>query len=93
MPVKNSRRIKQTKANFGKSGIHYPEHPDDAGNIITVSTVKEQEEANYRCWLKMTPEQRFELHYKLITGLYADVIEEPKTLYGRSLIFTNDIIP
>lgn len=37
---------------------------------ITISTITEQEESNYRYWLSLTPEERWAEHYKLLKRIY-----------------------
>jgi hypothetical protein len=43
---------------------------------IILSTLQKQEEANYIYWLSLTPEERFELHYILITQFFSDTIKK-----------------
>jgi hypothetical protein len=76
--------IKYTK---NKPITNSAEEPATACNSITISTVEEQEEANYRYWLCLTPEQRFELHYTMITHFFADAIEKNKRTRKHRIIF------
>lgn len=39
-------------------------------NSIAISTLKEQEESNYIYWLRLTPEERWAEHYKLLQRVY-----------------------
>ncbi|MCX6234325.1 MAG: hypothetical protein NT175_06310 [Bacteroidetes bacterium] len=91
MPGKKSYRKLLTRDNVNEPELHYPEYPDPSDNKVTISSFNEQEEANYRYWLNLTPEQRFELHYKLITQFYADVIGKTKIPHDFTLTIENDI--
>ncbi len=53
---------------------------------IVISSVKEQEESNYNYWLSLTPIQRLEAHYKLITALYKDELKKNKDTYDKTII-------
>ncbi|MFA4853003.1 MAG: hypothetical protein WC868_04530 [Bacteroidales bacterium] len=46
---------------------------------ISISTLKGQEEANYIYWLSLTPEKRFELHYKMITHFFSDELKKNRS--------------
>lgn len=48
------------------------------GKEIVISSLEEQEEANYLYWLSLTPVQRFELHYKMISIIYKDALMKKK---------------
>jgi hypothetical protein len=50
----------------------------DSFKTITVSSFEEQAEADYIFWGHLTPEQRIELHYYLITGFFPDVLKKSK---------------
>jgi hypothetical protein len=50
-----------------------------SNNEIIVSSLKDQEEANYRYWLSLSPEKRFELHYKMITHFFADELKKKRS--------------
>lgn len=43
----------------------------DAIGSITISTITEQEESNYRYWLSLTLEERWAEHYKLLKRVYS----------------------
>ena len=53
-----------------------PEQKDEMA--ITVSSYEEQEEANFRYWLQMTPAERLNLNYKMMMQLFNDKIEKNK---------------
>ena len=59
---------------------------------ITFSTVEEQEEANYKYWRSLTPEQRLELHYYLLVHVYSAEIEKNKNLPINEIVFHHDDI-
>lgn len=54
---------------------------------IIISTLEEQEEANYLYWLSLTPTQRLELHYKMITAIYKDTLMK-KIKNNQKIIFS-----
>ena len=60
----------------------------NSNNEIIVSSLNEQEEANYLYWLSLSPEQRFELHYKMITHFFADEIAKNKKRKNNKITFT-----
>ena len=45
---------------------------------ITISSYEEQEEDNYVFWAHLTPKQRLELHFHMITGFFADELKKKK---------------
>jgi hypothetical protein len=56
-------------------------------NTIILSSLKEQEEANYIYWLSLTPEKRFELHYNLVTHFFSDEIKKNKNSNNNIIYF------
>lgn len=48
------------------------------GKKIVISTLEQQEEANYTYWLSLSPEQRLALHYKMITTIYKDELNKKR---------------
>ena len=48
------------------------QHTED--KEIIISSLEEQEEANYLYWLSLSPVQRLELHFKMITTIYKDAL-------------------
>lgn len=45
---------------------------------ITISSFEEQEEDNYVFWAHLTPKQRLELHFHMISGFFADELNKKK---------------
>lgn len=52
---------------------------------ITISSFKEQEDDNYRFWAHLTPKQRIELHYLMISYLFHDVLDSQEKDYQIKL--------
>jgi hypothetical protein len=50
----------------------------DSLKTITISSFEEQENDNYRFWAHLTPAQRIELHYLMISTFFKDVLESPE---------------
>jgi len=46
---------------------------------IIISSLDEQEEANYMYWLSLTPLQRLELHYKMASAFWHDSLSVKKS--------------
>ena len=57
---------------------------------ITVSSFKEQEESNYEYWKQLTPGQRLELHYWLISGAFNLRKKEDQVEDSFSIIITEN---
>jgi hypothetical protein len=70
-----------------KQGKKMEREPGISLQTITISTLADQEEANYRYWLKLTPEKRLELHYMLISEIYLKELNREKNKYN--IIFTS----
>jgi hypothetical protein len=50
----------------------------DSFKKITISSFEEQEKANYEFWAHLTPHQRLELHYYMITRFFSDELKKKK---------------
>ena len=65
--------VNESMADYLKSEIYR-----ESFKTITISSFEEQEESNYEFWAHLTPKQRIELHYHMITQFFADELEEKK---------------
>lgn len=45
---------------------------------IMVSSIQEQDENNYMYWASLSPEQRLEVHYQMITRIYSNELKKSK---------------
>ncbi|MCX6231404.1 MAG: hypothetical protein NTZ33_07665 [Bacteroidetes bacterium] len=59
---------------------------DNQENKIVISSITEQENDNYDYWLSLTPKQRLEVHYNLITMLYSDKLEKNRNKPYKTII-------
>ena len=88
MPMKNMENDNQegdlNKAEEPSSGYSNSLNNDKR---IIISSLKDQEEDSYWHWLSLTPIQRLEEHYILITNFYRDEIEENKRERVKRIIF------
>ncbi len=61
-----------------KDSIYMTSIEQENGMAVTISSYKEQEEANFRYWLQMSPAERLDLNHKMMLQLFSDKIEENK---------------
>ena len=54
--------------------------------IIIISSFKGQEESNFQYSLNLTPGQRLELHYLMITNLYKEQLSKPEPEKFSSIV-------
>ena len=54
----------------------------DSFKTITISSFEEQEEDNYIFWAHLTPAQRIELHYLMISTFFWNVLASPDKDYN-----------
>jgi len=62
---KTTNQISEPEISYSSSLLQQTE-----GKLITISSLEEQEEANYKYWLSLTPLQRFQLHYKMASAFW-----------------------
>ena len=56
----------------------------DVFKTITISSLEEMDNDNYRHWNSLTPEERFAEHYEMISRMYRDELEKSKgTLFDK----------
>ena len=79
MKVKNKKQDStEWEANEPLADYLNSEKYINESKTITISSFKEQEESNYEYYQQLTPGQRLELHYWLITGVFGLRKEEYK---------------
>ena len=64
-----------------------PETAYLANDRIVVSSTRAQDEDNYRYWASITPKQRLELHYQMITRIYSKELKESRPYNEQPIIF------
>ncbi|OPZ99675.1 MAG: hypothetical protein BWY70_00906 [Bacteroidetes bacterium ADurb.Bin408] len=69
----NIKSVSEPDVNYSLSSLHKGE-----GIEMVISSFEEQEEANYTYWLSLTPEERFELHYKMLGVIYKENLMKKK---------------
>jgi len=79
---KNSTIVSEPEANYLSSSIK------QSNDEIIISSLEGQEEANYLYWLSLSPVQRLELHYKMITGFYSDALMKKKSRNDKKITIT-----
>jgi hypothetical protein len=72
-PEQSFPGVNESMADYLKSEIYR-----ESFKTITISSFEEQEESNYEFWAHLTPRQRIELHYHMITGFFADELKQKK---------------
>lgn len=58
-----------------------------AADNLVISSTEAQNEDNYRYWASLSPEQRLELHYRMITCIYAKELKESKPYNEQPVVF------
>lgn len=72
---KHKNKVNEPAAEYAKQQINF------------FSSFEEMNEAQYKYWLSLTPEQRLADHYKPITQIYKDEIEKNKDTPYSTIIF------
>jgi hypothetical protein len=70
MAARKYKAAKEKKKTVNEPQGVYSKAGKESIGSITISTITEQEESNYRYWLSLTPEERWAEHYKLLKRVY-----------------------
>jgi hypothetical protein len=52
-----------------------------------ISSTQGQDEDNYRFWASLSPKQRLELHYRMITRIYSNELKESRPYNEQPIHF------
>lgn len=77
------------KSNQNKQGnrVQEPETAYLANDKLIISSTAAQDEDNHRYWASLTPKQRLELHYRMITRIYSKELKESRPYNEQPIIF------
>ena len=81
-PKKQNNMVNEPLADYLKS-----ERFNESFRKVEISSMKEQEEANYLFWLSITPEQRLELHYEMISQYFKVQLNKSRKTVWNKIIF------
>lgn len=82
-----AKGIQQPKESKQHNQAQEPEMAYLATDKVVISSTKEQNDDNYRYWACLSPKQRLELHYRMITRIYSKELKESRPYNEQPIIF------
>jgi uncharacterized protein (UPF0262 family) len=82
-----AKGIRESKMNKQSNQVKEPEIAYLTTGKVVISSTKEQDEDNYRYWASLSPKQRLELHYRMITHIYSKELKESRPYNEQPIIF------
>jgi len=73
-----AKAIRESKVNKQGNQVKEPETAYLIADKVVISSTKEQDEDNYRYWASLSPKQRLELHYQMITRIYSEELKKSR---------------
>jgi pectin methylesterase-like acyl-CoA thioesterase len=82
-----AKGIQKSKGNMQNNQLQEPETAYLTTDKVVISSTEAQDEDNYCYWASLTPKQRLELHYQMITHIYSNELKESRPYNEQPIHF------